>query len=161
MGLLTPEEQQYYALAHKKHFVAFCDRCKELIPMGQLYVVRKSVPRKDGLTFLGATPTKIRCLACDNKLHPQRKEWREKKSQQKVTGNRIVRRYVTRMFEKNKKLKISTKLLLQKLRGRQKTAKLKHRELTKVLKALKQEKFLLYKLKLWQLRKIKKSKDVQ
>lgn len=160
MGLLTPKEQARYALAHGRHYIAFCDRCQELILMGQLYVVVKAQPRKDGLTFLGAVPLKVRCMHCDNKLHPKREMLKQKHSEQKVTGNKTVRRYVIRLFEKNKKLKISTKSLLGKLRKRQKTAKLKHRELTKVLRTLKQEKFLLYKLKLWQVRKIKKSKSV-
>jgi hypothetical protein len=65
MALLSIEDQQKYRLAHGKQYLYVCDGpCGKLIPATELAVVKKWRQRKDGLTFLGAAPTEVRCQTC-------------------------------------------------------------------------------------------------
>ena len=148
--MLTVLGQQKYALATGKHFIAVCDQknCGKLIPVGALYTVLKWGPRKDGLTFLGLRVVKLRCMECQFKKYPLPVIVKKGKKVNKVLTTAIMK-----LYTKSPNTSLDTKTLISKFKLKTKFSKLKRSEFTKVLKALKKDKSLIYKEKVWKLSK--------
>ena len=158
MAMLTPKGQARYTLATGRQCIAICDvkNCGHLIAATELYTVVKWKPRTDGATFLGAIPAKVRCNACQERKYPRPKIDKVAIAKNKLTKS--LRVALLKIFEKHK-AGYSVDLLVSKLRRRKKFLKVKKGEVTKALKALKKDKVLIVKDKVWQ-RKLKKTVSV-
>ena len=152
MGMLTEVGKQRYTLRTGKHCIAICDEknCGHLISATELYVVRKWKPRKDQLTFLGLIPAKIRCTVCQERINPRPIRVKASAS---AKLNKPLLRTISRLFEKFPKTVLDTKTLIAKIRRKKKFSKTKRVEFTKVLKALRKDKVLTRKNKLWKVSK--------
>lgn len=145
MALLSSKDIARYALATGKSFLASCDEkfCGKLILATECYTVIKWAPRTDKLTFLSPTPLHIRCRACQLTKYPLPIIKKTSK------GNKPLRTSILKLYDKLPKTSLDTKTLIAKFKRKTKFAKMKRKEFSLTLKALKKEKLLVYKDKLW------------
>jgi hypothetical protein len=156
MGLLSAAEISHYALTTGKIFQAVCDakNCGKLILATELFTVVTSDSRTDGLVFLGAIPTKIRCNACQRAKYPI--PIIKKKMLSKMA--KAISKAILRLYEKNPKTVLDTKTLISKFKRKAKFSKVKRKEFTVALRSLKKDKMLVYSDKLWKAPKKSKAK---
>lgn len=183
MPLLTKDEVRKYAFRFGKIYFATCDEgdCSALLRESDIYVVKKSARRTDGLTFLAPIELERRCLCCQEILYPRKVveevsvkgagRGSKKVSQaeaSKLSVNPMIRRAVISLLKKlAPKEGILTSDLMLKLRKRKAIRELKPKEIRDTLRAMRKLKLARVKAKKWSLiaekagkRKKKKSKKV-
>lgn len=149
MALLSVDDQQKYRVLHGKQYVAVCDgECGLGIPAGDLYVVKSWQRRKDGLLFLGAIPTDVRCMRCADVasgkiklvdgLVKEKDETPAKEKPKKRDMIAAVRRSVMRILETEKPKKgYTSEELILKLYRRSSMREHKKGEIKKTLSLMK------------------------
>lgn len=158
--LLTEKEVRQYLLAHGKVYIHSCDDCKEkLIAVGELCVVLKWEKRTDGFTFLGRIPKKVRCMECDERLHPKM----EKLNSTKISNSEaasvgmhpVVQKLILSLIKHNE---IPRDELLLNLRKKKVVRELKKSDVSRTLRGLRKLKAIKVKNGIWVIAAKKKRK---